>query len=187
MLHAGLCVTRGGEQVPAARYQSSEISFKPIGVVRTTASSATIRSGRHYASAAKSTIEVFPEFEPGLTGLEGCSHIFVLAYFHRLRPEQIGPLKVKPKGFVKRGLKLGELPTLGVFAVDSPTRPNPIGLTLARLDRIEGRRLTVTGLDYFDGTPVLDIKPYQEAYRVDGYTTSDWVAKVMKKLTKATP
>jgi tRNA (Thr-GGU) A37 N-methylase len=101
-----------------------------------------------------------------------------------LRPEQIGPLKVKPRGFVKLGLKLAELPTLGVFALDSPTRPNPIGLTLVRLNRIEGRRLRVSGLDCFDGTPVLDIKPYQEGYRVNTYTPPRWVREVMRKVEK---
>ena len=55
------------------------------------------------------------------------------------------------------------LPLVGVFSLDSPTRPNPIGLSLVRLLRIEqGRNLVVTGLDYFDGTPIVDIKPYEK-------------------------
>ncbi|MEM0322330.1 MAG: TrmO family methyltransferase, partial [Thermoprotei archaeon] len=70
-------------------------------------------------------IEVYPEFVDGLDGLEGFSHIFVLGYFNMLRPEQIGPLKVKPRGLLRYGFTLDELPTVGVFALDSPTRPNP--------------------------------------------------------------
>jgi tRNA (Thr-GGU) A37 N-methylase len=62
---------------------------------------------------------------------------------------------------------LKNLPLLGVFALESPTRPNPIGLTLVSLVKREGRRLFVTGLDYFDGTPVIDIKPYQPDYRTE--------------------
>jgi len=93
----------------------------------------------------------------------------VLAYFDRLRPEQIGPLKVKPRGLLRRGFKLEELPLLGVFALDSPTRPNPIGLSLVRLIKREGNRLFVQGLDFFDGTPILDIKGYRPQYRTDSY------------------
>ena len=88
----------------------------------------------------------FPEHKEALEGLEGFSHIFVIAYFHRLRSEQIGPLKVKPRGLLKHGFKLEELPLIGVFALDSPTRPNPIGLSLVPLLRIEGTNLVVSPL-----------------------------------------
>jgi hypothetical protein len=57
---------------------------------------------------------------------------------------------VKPRGLVRRGLKLEELPELGVFALDSPTRPNPIGLTLVRVLGRQGNRIFVEGLDFFD-------------------------------------
>ena len=112
-------------------------------------------------------MEVYERFEDALDGLEGFSHIFVIGYFHQLRPEQVGPLRVKPRGLLKQGLSLEELPTRGVFALDSPTRPNPMGLSLVRLVRVEGRSLYVAGLDLFDGTPVLDIKPYQPQYRAE--------------------
>ncbi|HXK28308.1 MAG TPA: TrmO family methyltransferase, partial [Candidatus Binatia bacterium] len=102
----------------------------------------------------------------------------VIVYFDRLRPEQIGPLKVKPRGLLRRGFKLEELPLLGVFALDSPTRPNPIGLTLVRLLRREGNRLFVQGLDFFDRTPVLDIKGYRPNYRADDFILPDWFRKL---------
>jgi len=66
------------------------------------------------------------------------------------------------------------LPLLGVFALDSPTRPNPIGLTLVRLLGRQGRLLKVSGLDFFDGTPILDIKSYRPTYRVDEFSVPDW-------------
>ena len=103
----------------------------------------------------------------------------MLLYFHKLRPEQTGPLKVKPKRLLKRGYTLEQLPELGVFALDSPTRPNPIGLTLVKLVRREARRLVVTGLDCFDGTPILDIKGYRLGYRPESYTLPDWHTKLM--------
>ena len=74
---------------------------------------------------------------------------------------------MKPRRLVNRGFKLEDLPLLGVFALDSPTRPNPIGLTLVRLLERNGRFLKVSGLDFFNGTPVLDIKGYRPTYRVD--------------------
>jgi len=68
---------------------------------------------------------------------------------------------------------------LGVFALDSPTRPNPIGFTLVPLVKREGRRLFVTGLDYFDGTPVLDIKPYHPQDKAENYRLPEWYVKLM--------
>ncbi len=156
----------------------TEVVWRPIGVVHTEATPDQIRDR---APGVESILEVYPEFEAALDGLEGFSHIFVLGYFHRLRPEQVGPLKVKPRGLLRDGLKLEELPTVGVFALDSPTRPNPMGLSLVPLIRREGNRLVVSQLDYFDGTPVLDIKPYQSSYRVEEYKLPDWHTKLLKK------
>ena len=70
---------------------------------------------------------------------------------------------------------------MGVLALDSPARPNPVGLTLVRLLRREGRRLTVTGLDCFDGTPILDIKGYRPGYRADQHSVPDFHVRLMDK------
>ena len=151
-----------------------EIQFRPIGVIHTKASEAEVRE----KGDREGEIEIYPEFTEGLEGIDGYSHLFVLVYFDRLRPEQIGPLKVKPRGLLRRGFKLEELPLLGVFALDSPTRPNPIGLTLVRFLRREANRLLVDGLDFFDGTPILDIKGYRPNYRADDFTLPDWFRKL---------
>ena len=121
-----------------------EIVFKPIGEIKAHFSDSDIRAE---AKDLEGELEIYPEFAPALEGIDGYSHLFVLAYFDRLRPDQIGPLQVKPRRLVNRGFKLDELPLLGVFALDSPTRPNPIGLTLVRFLGREGRFLKVTGLD----------------------------------------
>jgi tRNA (adenine37-N6)-methyltransferase len=147
-----------------------EIRFKPIGVIHTQASEVEIKD----KGDREGEIEIFSEFADGLDGIDGYSHLFVLVCFDRLRPEQIGPLKVKPRGLVRRGFKLEDLPELGVFALDSPTRPNPIGLTLVRVIKREGNRILVRGLDFFDGTPVLDLKAYRPQYRTDDYTMPQW-------------
>ena len=156
-----------------------EVAFRPIGTVHTSATKDEIRSR---VPGIQSVVEVFREFEPGLDGLDGFSHIFVLGYLNQLRPEQVGPLRVKPKAFVWMGLKVKELPMIGVFALDSPTRPNPIGLSLVPLLRREGNRLFVGGLDYFDGTPVLDIKPYGPNYRADDFRLPDWRRALMERV-----
>lgn len=147
-----------------------EITFKPIGVIRTRGSDAEVRE----KGDLDGELEIYPEFAEALEGIDGYSHLFVIVYFHRLRPEQIGPLKVKPRGLLRRGFKLEELPLVGVFALDSPTRPNPIGLTLVQVIKREGNRIAVQGLDFFDGTPILDIKGYREQYRIDSYTLPEW-------------
>ena len=155
-----------------------KIELKPIGIVHTEASDEQIR---REIKDVEAVIEVFPEFEEGLKGVDGYSHLFILSYLHKLRSEQVGPLKVKPKRLVNRGFKAEELPLLGVFALDSPTRPNPIGLTLVKLVKRHGRKLFVSGADLFDGTPVIDIKPYQPDYRTEEYTLPQWYINLMNK------
>jgi tRNA-Thr(GGU) m(6)t(6)A37 methyltransferase TsaA len=153
------------------------INFKSIGVVRTKGSEADVRA----RARLEGELEIYPQFAEGLDGIDGFSHLFVLAYFDRLRPEQIGPLKVKPRGLLRRGYRLEDLPLLGVFALDSPTRPNPIGLTLVRLAGRQQNRLFVEGLDFFDGTPILDIKGYRPQYRPDNFTVPEWFRKFAAK------
>ena len=156
-----------------------EMSFKPIGIVHRKASDDEVRSE---ALGLESEVEVFPRYAEAVDGLEGFSHVFVLGYFHKLRPEQIGPLKVRPRKLTRYGFEIEDLPLVGDFALDSPTRPNPIGLSLVRLLRIEeGRRLVVLDLDFFDETPVLDIKPYQQGYRADRYTVAKWHGELTRK------
>ena len=147
-----------------------EIKFTSIGVVHTKGTDAEVRE----KGDLEGELEIYPEFEEGLQGIDGYSHLFVLTYFDRLRPEQIGPLQVKPRGLVRRGFKLEDLPLIGVFALDSPTRPNPIGLTLVGFVKREGNRLFVQGLDFFDGTQILDIKGYRPEYHAGKYVMQDW-------------
>ena len=156
-----------------------QILFRPIGVVRTDAADDDVRANSHELNA---TVEVYPEFRDALEGLKGFSHIFVLTYLHKLRPDQIGPLKVRPRRLLKAGFKLEELPEVGVFALDSPTRPNAIGLSLVKLLRMEVPRLFVSGLDCFDGTPVLDIKPYHGNYKAEEHTVPEWYRRILDRL-----
>jgi len=150
-----------------------EIKLRPIGVVHTKGSDAEVKE----KGDLEGELVIYPEFQEALEGIDGYSHLFVIVYFDRLRREQIGPLRVKPRGLMRRGFTLEELPLLGVLALDSPTRPNPIGLTLVRFLGREANRLFVQGLDFFNETPILDIKGYCPQYRAENYTLPDWFRK----------
>lgn len=153
-----------------------DIRLTPIGVVRTQAAESEVRAEK---DDIEGTLEILPELAPALQGIDGYSHLFVICHLHRLRPDQIGPLQVRPRRLVRRGFELEDLPLLGVLALDSPTRPNPLGLTLVRLLGREGTRLSVSGLDQFDGTPILDIKGYQPDYRTARFSVPDWYRRLM--------
>ncbi len=125
--------------------------FEPvaIGYARTPyQATAEVPKGPGTKHEADGVIEILPEFAEGLTDIEGFSHLFVIWTFHRADGCE---LLAQPPG---------ETTTHGVFATRSPRRPNPIALTVVELQRREGTRLFVHGVDMLDGTPILDIKPY---------------------------
>lgn len=94
------------------------------------------------------TLEIFPEFQEGLDGIEPGRAIVVLFWLHQAARDI---LKVYPRGDRSRGLH-------GVFATRSPDRPNPIAVSELRVLAVHGNRLEVSGLDILDGTPIIDIK-----------------------------
>jgi tRNA-Thr(GGU) m(6)t(6)A37 methyltransferase TsaA len=122
-------------------------------------------------------IEVFPEFAEALDGLEGYSHIFVLSHLDRQREGAAGLLRVRPRRHPGGHVPSESIPEVGVFATDSPARPNPIGLTLVKLARRVGNVLFVQGLDLYEGTPVLDLKPYRADYKAEHHTIPPWTAE----------
>jgi len=99
------------------------------------------------------SVELLPEYSDGLHRLEKHSHLWVLVWLDQAKRDV---LQVIPRG-VSDGAPEG---LHGVFAVRSPVRPNPIGLTLGRVLRAEGLRIDFDRLDFVDGTPVIDLKPY---------------------------
>lgn len=122
---------------------------QPIGFARSPyKATADVPKGLGVKHEAEGTLEILPEFELGLTDIEGISHLFVLWEFDRAQ------------GFELLGTPPCDDRPHGVFATRSPYRPNPIGLTVVELLRREGSRLHVRGVDMLDGTPILDLKPY---------------------------
>ncbi len=122
-------------------------------------------------------LEVFPEYVEALDGLEGFSHLFVLSYLDRQHEGATGLLRVRPRRHHGGRVPAENIPEVGVFATDSPARPNPIGLTLVKLVRREGNVLVVRGLDLYDGTPVLDLKPYRADYKAERHAIPEWAAE----------
>lgn len=124
-------------------------SVTPIGTVRSPYSDRTqIPRGPGAQHSAEGVLEILPQLEPGLTDIEGFSHLYVIWIFDRAD-----------------GCDLISRPptddrTHGVFATRSPRRPNPVGLTVVELLWRDGPQLRVRGLDMLDGTPIVDIKPY---------------------------
>lgn len=130
-----------------------KIQYTPIGRIRSSFKQANGTPIQASASEnSRGTIEVFPEFTEGLEGLEGFSHIWLFYHFH-LPGKAV--LKVKPF--------LDELEH-GVFATRAPRRPNQLGASIVRLERIEGNVLHILDLDILDNTPLIDIKPYVPAF-----------------------
>jgi tRNA-Thr(GGU) m(6)t(6)A37 methyltransferase TsaA len=99
-------------------------------------------------------VRVFPEYCPGLKGVQDFSHLIILYWIHlKDNEENRRTLLVFPKRH-RVGIEVG------VFACRSPSRPNPIGLCVAKLLKVEGCTITVSGLDALEGSPIIDIKPY---------------------------
>ncbi len=149
------------------------INFSPIGVIHTPFKD---KSGMPIqppgAAGVKGRIELLPEFQDGLKDLDGFSHIIVLFHFN------------KSKGYNLQISPFLEDDIHGVFAVRAPKRPNPIGLSIVKLDKIEDNIIYIDNPDMLDGTPVLDIKPYISDFDSYPDSTSGWQEKHKGKVHK---
>jgi tRNA-Thr(GGU) m(6)t(6)A37 methyltransferase TsaA len=126
-----------------------EVTYHPIGIIHSPfrdPAAMPIQPGS--AAGRPGTIEVHAPFVEGLKDLDGFSHVILLYHLHVASAPRLTVtpfLDTEPRG---------------VFATRAPARPNPIGLSIVELARIEGPLLHVDGLDVLDGTPLLDLKPY---------------------------
>ena len=154
------------------------ICLNPIGLIRTRASKDEVRES---LSGVEGFIELFEEYVEGLRGIEGFSHLIVITYLHEVTQDQRSTLLVRPRRLLKLGFKLEEILEVGVFATDSPHRPNPIGLHILRVRGIEGNKIHVSNLDAFDGTPVLDIKPYTPSRVIDISSLPVWYSELLRR------
>ena len=129
------------------------INFEPIGIIHSPFKNREDIPRKkwydpHGSEDVLGEVEVFKNFEPGLDDIDGFSHLILVFVFHKSMEKN---LHAHPPFDSKRR---------GIFATRSPHRPNPIGMTVVKLVGRERNILKVSGLDMFEGTPVLDIKPY---------------------------
>lgn len=129
---------------------------RAIGFIRSPyTDSKSIPKGLGTKHDSEGVLEILPQFEAGLTDIEGFSHLFVIWAFDR------------SEGYDLLGSPPFDERPHGVFATRSPRRPNPIALTVVELLSRDGGKLHVRGVDMLDGTPILDIKPYMSSIPAD--------------------
>jgi tRNA-Thr(GGU) m(6)t(6)A37 methyltransferase TsaA len=151
----------------------NSITLKPIGVIHSPVTDPKFMPIQPASdNGAAGTVEVFPEFAAGLRDLEGFSHILFVYHFHRSRAYS---LSVTPY--------LDTVPR-GLFATRAPNRPNPIGISLVRLVRIEGSHLHLENLDVLDGTPLLDIKPHVPEFDCEPEARIGWLERATAEMRK---
>jgi tRNA (adenine37-N6)-methyltransferase len=142
-----------------------DISLTAIGIIHSPFSDpaqAPIQASR---STAIGSVEVFPQYATGLRDLNEFSHIFLL---YLINCPQGYDLSVKP--FL-------DDQEHGIFATRYPCRPNPIGLSLVRLLRVDGNRLEIEGIDMLDGVSLLDIKPYVPDFDIRENAQIGWYGR----------
>lgn len=122
----------------------------------------------HLVPASFARLKIYPQYAPehSLEGLSKFSHVWLISWFHLSTNKTFHP-KIHPPR-----LKGGKI---GVFASRSPHRPNPIGLSLTRLERVEKDTLYLSGIDLISGTPILDVKPYLPISDIAADPLSGWV------------
>ena len=150
-----------------------KIYYKPIGIIHTPIK---VPNGAPIQPSAgtkiKGSVEIFPEYIKGLKDLLGFSHIILIYHFHQNKTYS---LLVKP--FLDNQLR-------GVFSTRAPSRPNSIGLSIVRLQRIKDNILYIQDLDIIDGTPLLDIKPFIDYFDNRKTNQIGWIKDRISNFSK---
>ena len=155
------------------------VQYQIIGVIHSPFNDQKRTPIQSAFSSARGTVEVFPQYSEGLEGLAAFSHLFLVYHFHQAKP---GPLMETP--FLD-----GERPR-GIFSIRHYNRPNPIGLSIVEIEKIEGNILFIKGIDVLDGTPLLDLKPYVARFDHRNGVRDGWIDAQQKREIKdesATP
>ena len=149
------------------------IELQPIGVIHSPFEDLTgMPIQPAGAAGVTGTVEVFDEYRPGLRDLDGFSHLILLYHFHRSQGYQ---LEVTP---------FMDTEPRGLFSTRAPKRPNPIGLSVVKLNKIEGCTLHIENVDILDGTPLLDIKPYVPKFDTQENVRTGWLEQAGKSVAE---
>ncbi len=162
-------------------YRFNEINLKPIGFVNVDLSEDEIKSS---LDGVRGVVEIYPEYEDGLHGIEDFSHIILIAYLHKVSENQRKTLKVRPRRWLRYGIDISDIPQVGVFCTDSPHRPNPIAITIVHLIKRERNKLFVEGLDLYNNTPIIDIKPYTPSRVIRDLKLPKWYIELSTRISK---
>ncbi|MFX1379828.1 MAG: tRNA (N6-threonylcarbamoyladenosine(37)-N6)-methyltransferase TrmO [Promethearchaeota archaeon] len=147
-----------------------EICFKPIGIIHTPFKSLKGIPIQSSMSTIKGIVEIFPDYMAGLKDLSGFSHIYCLYFFDMIKL----PVPLQSKPFLDNEIK-------GVFAIRTPFRPNPIGLSILTVLKVEKNRIHVKNVDILDNTPLLDIKPFVSTFDNIKSTKIGWLKGRIRK------
>ena len=146
------------------------ITIKPIGVINTPYKEPKgMPIQGKFKKGVTGTARIFHGYEAGLKDLEGFSHIILIYHFNRSKEE-----KLAGKPFL-------EDTEHGIFAIRSPHRPNHIGFSIVKLEKVKGSEIIFSEVDILDGTPLLDIKPYIGYFDRRTGVKNGWVEKHFKK------
>ncbi|MFW9803295.1 MAG: tRNA (N6-threonylcarbamoyladenosine(37)-N6)-methyltransferase TrmO [Candidatus Thorarchaeota archaeon] len=146
-----------------------ELGMRTIGIIRTSfesGSSVPIQSSK---SDIIGEALIDNEFVDGLESLDLFSHAILLYWFHRASPPK---LKVVP--YLDKRER-------GLFSTRSPSRPNPVGISIVKLLRIEDNRIVFKGADMLDGSPLIDIKPFIPEFDCRPDANSGWLREFLDK------
>ena len=165
-------VEPGAPKAGNAERGERNLTLAPIGVVRTPFLERASAPRQGFLAgdvAGQLVLERGKNFEDALSDLEGWEYLWVLYWFHENTTWR--PKVLPPRSAHKRR---------GVFATRSPHRPNPIGLSVVRLERVEGLTVHVKGVDMLDGSPLLDIKPYVPAADAFPAARTGWLEPLVR-------
>jgi len=141
-----------------------EITMTPIGIIHSPYKQIEeIPIQGKFKPEVKAYIELKKDYAPGLRDLESFSHAIILYHFHKSQKEMI------------IGKPFLEDKEHGIFAIRSPHRPNHIGLSVVKIEKIADNKFYFSEVDVLDGTPVLDIKPYVNHFDIRDNIISGWL------------
>jgi len=153
-----------------------EIAYKIIGHIRSPFTNQEDTPIQPAFSDTAGTVELLPEYTPGLKDIEGFSHLILIYHFH-----QVQDYSLLQKPFLDGSQERG------IFAIRHFRRPNPIGLSIVELTNVQENVLNISGIDTLDMTPLLDIKPYIEQFDCKHNIKSGWAQHINKKEKVHTP
>jgi tRNA-Thr(GGU) m(6)t(6)A37 methyltransferase TsaA len=145
------------------------MEMRPIGTIHTPFAELTgMPIQPAGAIGVAGTVDILEEYQAGLQDLDGFSHIVLLYVFHR------------SEGFKLQVTPFMDTEPRGLFATRAPKRPNPIGLSVVELDRIENGILHIRNVDMLDGSPLLDVKPYVPEFDSQTNVRTGWLEHARK-------